>query len=313
MKFTDTEYMKNNPIEELRNLESPVTEEGWASIVNDPRYKQHFGKSPKPSPKGRIALITSIVAVLITVPILVKTLTHNSSETTQQPDSTEVSSSQTETHSTVSAAPQTTQTAQPQTPAPTAPKQTVSTVNNAAAHEQNTLAAVTETRTQPPAPATTKETVAAVTVPATPVSTTPERPSTTPTVPKSKSTKEPVKPAQTVATQNEPPKAEPKAESETEEPAPDTDQFFIPSAFTPNGDGLNDLFYVKANFEPRNFEMTIFNRGGDRVFQTRDMNIGWDGKMRGSTLPFGVYVYIISYKDKDGNELQKQGQILLIP
>ena len=47
MKNIDTEYMKNNPIEELRNLASPVTEEGWASIVEDPRYKRHFGLFPK--------------------------------------------------------------------------------------------------------------------------------------------------------------------------------------------------------------------------------------------------------------------------
>ena len=301
--------MKNNPIEELRNLESPVTEEGWASIVNDPRYKQHFGKSPKPSPKGRIAIIASVVAVLIIVPILVKTLTHNSSETVQQPASTEVSAPKTETSSTVAATPQTVRNTQPQTSAQAAPKQTVSAVNNAAAHEQNTLAAVTEARTQAPAPSTTKESAPAVSVPATTVNTTPERPTTTLAAPKSKSTKEPAKPAPTVASQDETPKSEP----EMEEPAPDADQFFIPSAFTPNGDGLNDLFYVKANFEPRNFEMTILSRNGERVFQTRDMNIGWDGKMRGTTLPFGMYVYIISYKDKDGNEQQKQGQILLIP
>lgn len=301
--------MKNNPIEELRNMESPVTEEGWASIVNDPRYKQHFGKSPKPSPKGRIAIIASVVAVLITVPILVKILTHNSSETTQQPASTEVPAPQTETNSTVPATTQTTQTAQPQTSAQTAPKQTVSAVNHAATHEQNTLAAVTEARTQVPAPTITKEPAPAVSVPATSVSTTPERPTTTPIAPKSKTTKEPVKPVQTEVSQDETPKSEP----EMEEPAAEADQFFIPSAFTPNGDGLNDLFYVKANFEPRNFEMTILNRNGERVFQTRDMNIGWDGKMRGTTLPFGMYVYIISYKDNDGNELQKQGQILLIP
>lgn len=301
--------MKNNPIEELRNMESPVTEEGWASIVNDPRYKQHFGKSPKPSPKGRIAIIASVVAVLITVPILVKTLTHNSSETTQQPASTEVSAPQTETNSTVPATTQTTQTAQPQTSAQIAPKQTVSAVNHAAAHEQNTLAAVTEARTQVPAPTITKELAPAVSVPATTANTTPERPTTTPIAPKSKTTKEPVKPIQTEVSQDETPKSEP----EMEEPSTETDQFFIPSAFTPNGDGLNDLFYVKANFEPRNFEMTILNRNGERVFQTRDMNIGWDGKMRGTTLPFGMYVYIISYKDNDGNELQKQGQILLIP
>jgi len=301
--------MKNNPIEELRNMESPVTEEGWASIVNDPRYEQHFGKSPKPSPKGRIAIIASALAVLITVPILVKTLSHKSSETVEQPATTEISAPQTTTADNTTGTPQSIQTAQPQTPAQAAPKQTVSTVNGAAAHEQSTLATVTGARTQATAPAITKEPTPAVTVPKTADNVTTERTVTAPTTPKSKTATEPVKPSPTVASQNETPKSEP----ETAEPAPDADQFFIPSAFTPNGDGLNDLFIVSANFEPHNFEMTIFNRGGERVFQSRDMNIGWDGKLHDTTLPFGMYVYIIKYKDSQGNELQKQGQILLIP
>ena len=309
MKFTDTENMKNNPIEELRRMESPVTEEGWASILNDPRYGQKFGQSPKPSPKGRIAIVACAVAVLISIPVLIKTLTHKSSETAKQTVNTETSAPQTSANSTVAAAPQTARKAQTQTTAQAAPKQTVSTVNGAAAHEQNTLVAVTEARSQAPTVVNTKEPTPAVTKTQPAVTTIPERPVTTPATPKTKSTKEPVKPSQTVANTEE----LPKSDSEAEEPVPESDQFFIPTAFTPNGDGLNDLFYVKANFEPRNFEMTILNRNGERVFQTRDMNIGWDGKIRGATLPFGMYVYIIKYKDSQGNEQQQQGQILLIP
>jgi len=301
--------MKNNPIEELRKMESPVTEEGWASIVNDPRYKQHFGKSPKPSPKGRIAIIASAVAVLITIPILVKTLSQNSSETVEQPATTEISAPQTTAADHTTGTTQKAQTAQPQTPAQATPKQTVSTVNRAAAHEQSTLATVTGARTQATVPPISKEPIPAVSDPKTADNVATEHSVIAPTTPKSKTVTEPMKSSPTVASQNETPKSEP----ETVEPAPDADQFFIPSAFTPNGDGLNDLFIVSANFEPHNFEMTIFNRGGDRVFQSRDMNIGWDGKLHDTTLPFGMYVYIIKYKDSQGNELQKQGQILLIP
>lgn len=309
MKNIDTEYMKNNPIEELRNLASPVTEEGWASIVEDPRYKRHFGKSPKPSPKGRIAIIAGAVAVLVIVPILVKTLSHKPSETAAQPVATETPAQQATAADNTAGIPQSAPTAQPKTPAQPAPKQTVSTVNGSAAHEQSALATVTGARPQAAAPALPMEPAAPVTAPKTTGNATADRPATTPSTPKPKTASEPVKPAPTAASQGETPKSEP----ETEEPAPDADQFFIPSAFTPNGDGLNDLFYVKANFEPRNFELTIFNRGGGRVFQTRDMNIGWDGKMHDTTLPFGMYVYLIKYKDSQGNELQKQGQILLIP
>ena len=104
-----------------------------------------------------------------------------------------------------------------------------------------------------------------------------------------------------------------KYEYSSEEPATEADQFFIPSAFTPNGDGLNDLFLVKANFEPRSFEMTVLNRGGEMMFISRDINIGWDGQLRGKLMPQGVYVCIIKYKDSQGNEHKQQGQVLLIP
>lgn len=90
-------------------------------------------------------------------------------------------------------------------------------------------------------------------------------------------------------------------------------QFFIPSAFTPNGDGLNDIFYVNANFEPRNYEIAIMSRGGDLVFHNRDFRIGWDGKIHGTIAQQGVYLYIIRYKDEKGEEKKVQGQILLLP
>ena len=104
-----------------------------------------------------------------------------------------------------------------------------------------------------------------------------------------------------------------KSEETPEEELPTADEFFIPSAFTPNGDGLNDLFYVKANFEPRSYELSVLNRNGDLVFISRDINTGWDGKQHGKTLTHGMYVYIIKYKDSQGNDQRKQGQVLLIP
>ena len=104
-----------------------------------------------------------------------------------------------------------------------------------------------------------------------------------------------------------------KSDEPTEPEVPTADEFFIPSAFTPNGDGLNDLFYVKANFEPKSYELSIFNRNGDLVFITRDLNTGWDGSLHGKTLAHGMYVYVIKYRDTQGVEQKKQGQVLLIP
>lgn len=299
--------MNNNPIEELRRMETPVSESEWKAILHDKRYVQKFGRKPKLSPKGRATLITGAVALCIGIPVLIKSLADKPSDTAKQTVATEVSVSQPTTHDNSSAAPQITPSSQSQTTSKPASKGIVSAVNGARTHEHSTLVAVTEARTISPEPAITKEPAVAVSTPQPSVSTTPARSVTTPTTPKPKT--EPVISSQTDPFLDEVPKSDPNAE----ELALESDEFFIPSAFTPNGDGLNDLFYVKANFEPRNFEMTIINRNGERLFHTRDMNIGWDGMQRGNILPFGMYVYIIKYKDSKGNEQQKQGQILLIP
>ena len=74
MKNTNTN-MNNNPIEELRQMTSPVSEQEWASITSDKRYTQKFGRKNGLSPRGRAGIITGVAAALIAVPILVKTLT----------------------------------------------------------------------------------------------------------------------------------------------------------------------------------------------------------------------------------------------
>jgi gliding motility-associated-like protein len=299
--------MNNNPIEELRRMSSPVSESEWDAIVHDQRYVQKFGRKPKFSPKGRAALIAGAAAMLITIPILFKTLSNKPSEAAQTvaPATTETTAPTPAT--TTPTTPQITQTTTPQTSAQTTHKQTVNTVNRAATHEGSTFAVVTEARTISPEPTITRTQTIAVPTPQSSVNTNTVRPTATPTVSKTKT--ETSTPSQTDADLDETPKSDP----ETEELALEADEFYIPSAFTPNGDGLNDLFLVKANFEPRNFEMTIINRSGERLFQTRDMNIGWDGRLHGNILPSGMYVYIIKYKDSKGKEQQKQGQILLIP
>ena len=321
MKNIDTENMKNNPIEELRRMEMPVSEKGWESIVNDPHYKQHFGKNPKMSPKGRIAIVASAVAVLITVPILVKTLRQQPADQAQPAISvTEVTAPQpTENQSTatITTSPRTsTQTSNSASAVTPQTKPTLATTTQAAAHEGSTMASVIEKR-QSTATPTTSTAQPDNSLSYDDIKVSPERPKPARlqhvrTVHScSPATKDKPSVCETTITVDGEEVA--KYEYSPEEPEAEVEEFFIPSAFTPNGDGLNDLFYINANFEPRNFELTIFNRNGERVFQTRDMNIGWDGKIRGTTLPFGMYVYIIKYKDSQGNEQQKQGQILLVP
>ena len=72
---------------------------------------------------------------------------------------------------------------------------------------------------------------------------------------------------------------------------------FVPSAFTPNNDGLNDLFRALGTEAVTEFTMKIFDRAGQIIFQTTDKNKGWDGKLKGMEFSSGVFVYLIYYKD----------------
>ena len=324
--------MNTNPIEELRQMEAPVTEEGWSSIVSDRRYARKFGRQNGLSPKGRAAIIGAAAAALIAVPILVKTLTHRSKETVQtNPPATEEVQPATETvaSTTTATTPATPSTTAPFTPTPTQASTgpaKIAVTEQAAEHEGSTLASVIAKR-KPAAEDHSRDNWPPVICPepdgsrltydklkVEPVRSdttgmhTPEHNRVIRTTPAA--TGNPSVCEATVTADGE---TTTKYEYHPEEPAAEAEQFFIPTAFTPNGDGLNDLFMVKANFEPRSFEMTVLNRGGDALFQTRDINIGWDGQLHGKLLPQGVYVCIIKYKDSQGNEHKQQGQVLLIP
>ena len=76
--------------------------------------------------------------------------------------------------------------------------------------------------------------------------------------------------------------------------------FYIPDAFTPNGDGLNDNFIpIGTDFIEDSYEIYIFDRWGSKVFESHDYNHQWDGKhyKKGQELPDGVYSYIIYVTD----------------
>jgi gliding motility-associated-like protein len=69
-----------------------------------------------------------------------------------------------------------------------------------------------------------------------------------------------------------------------------------PNAFTPNNDAHNDLFKAIITCPLDNFQMSIFNRWGNKVFDTRDQNEGWDGSYKGIMCDNGVFVYVIQYR-----------------
>ena len=76
----------------------------------------------------------------------------------------------------------------------------------------------------------------------------------------------------------------------------------VPTAFTPNGDGVNDTWHIPALSGLSTFEVSVFNRYGEIVFQTKNANLPWDGKFKGTPQATGVYVYFIN--------LIQQGRIL---
>lgn len=87
----------------------------------------------------------------------------------------------------------------------------------------------------------------------------------------------------------------------------------VPNAFTPNGDGLNDVFFAESNMELDYFEMTIYTADGRQMlFSSKNINQGWNGTYRGQTQPHGIYFYNIRYSNNFGKIIEKRGDLLLI-
>lgn len=91
--------------------------------------------------------------------------------------------------------------------------------------------------------------------------------------------------------------------------------YFLPNAFTPNFDDLNDEFMGVGIFDGMlDFQMQIFNRWGEQVFATTDPNIGWNGKKNnaGKLSPAGVYVYQARFINPRGRLIELKGYATLI-
>ncbi len=89
------------------------------------------------------------------------------------------------------------------------------------------------------------------------------------------------------------------------------ESLYIPNAFTPNGDGTNDVLYVRINQELDRLDFSIYNRWGQRVFSSDNIDVGWDGRYNGqlqSTDVFGYYLEI----ECAGETITKKGNITLV-
>ncbi len=86
---------------------------------------------------------------------------------------------------------------------------------------------------------------------------------------------------------------------------------WIPTAFTPNGDGLNDVFKV-TGIGIKFFSLNIYNSWGEHLYQSTDPNKGWDGTFNGKTAPEGVYLYIIEATNNENKTLYQNGMVNLM-
>jgi gliding motility-associated-like protein len=90
---------------------------------------------------------------------------------------------------------------------------------------------------------------------------------------------------------------------------------YVPSAFTPNDDGTNDMFKA-IGMDVKDFSMIIFNRWGEKIFETKDINQGWDGTYKGVPSPVGLYIWQIEANDNNGKtlvtDMQRKGTVGLI-
>jgi gliding motility-associated-like protein len=86
---------------------------------------------------------------------------------------------------------------------------------------------------------------------------------------------------------------------------------FIPTAFSPNSDGYNEVLYLRGN----NFQSVLFSvydRWGKKVFETNDESRGWDGNLDGEKAVAGVYTYVVVLTYADGFQQTIKGQTALV-
>lgn len=86
---------------------------------------------------------------------------------------------------------------------------------------------------------------------------------------------------------------------------------FVPTAFSPNNDGENDVLYVRSNCLD-NFTFKVFDRWGEKVFETKSLTEGWDGHFRGVPVNLGVFVWTLEGFLSNGKEVKKHGSTTLV-
>lgn len=89
-------------------------------------------------------------------------------------------------------------------------------------------------------------------------------------------------------------------------------RMFAPTAFTPQGDGINDAFRPILSCETVFYEFRVYNRWGEEVFRTLDSNTGWNGQVKGQDAEQGVYQFVLFYRLEVGETRMGSGPIKLL-
>ena len=89
------------------------------------------------------------------------------------------------------------------------------------------------------------------------------------------------------------------------------DDVFIPTAFTPNGDGENDILFVRGE-NIQEIHMMIFNQWGEMIFQSFSGEYGWDGMVENQNAQIGNYVFLLEYTNLDGLRKKHSGHVTLL-
>ncbi len=89
-------------------------------------------------------------------------------------------------------------------------------------------------------------------------------------------------------------------------------EIYMPSAFTPNGDNMNDYFQLPKQNTNKLIDLTVYNRFGNIVFKTTDINGRWNGNYRSVPQATGTYVYFLRMETLSGKKISKKGTVVLI-
>jgi gliding motility-associated-like protein len=91
----------------------------------------------------------------------------------------------------------------------------------------------------------------------------------------------------------------------------ESSNIFVPNAFSPNNDGKNDKLFVRGNFI-KELYFAVYDRWGQRVFETRDMNTGWDGTYKGTKMDPAVFGWYVEGVCDGGEKFFRKGNVTLL-